>query len=229
MMCIQHEMKIPAALAMPSALVDRLYDLYFLFAIGAIAAFRVLGWQVLSTYIIVPSLLLTLTTPLILLGNQRAYALVSRIGLHLGRFGTLLFGEGGWGLEVHRFIGKIRIHTLIIRAILTVLAYGLFFTQYYLVAKSLSMRISFTDASFAVALGSLVALLPISISSIGTRDAAIMAYLASNGVAPQQALSFSLLIFITFQLMGGLLGALAWQIKPLPADLKGRHNDHGDS
>ena len=228
-MYVQHDMKIPAALAMPSALVDRLYDLYFLFTIGAIAAYRSLGWQVLSTHIIVPSLLLTLTTPLILLSNQRAYALVSRIGLRLGRLGTLLFGEGGWGLEVHRFMRKISIHTVIIGSILTVLAYGLFFTQCYLVAMSLSMRVSFADASFAVALGSLAALLPISISGVGTRDAAIIAYLARHGITPEQALSFSLLIFITFHLMGGLLGAFAWQIKSLPSDSRGRHNDHGDS
>jgi hypothetical protein len=36
------------------------------------------------------------------------------------------------------------------------------------------------------------------------------------GIAPAQALGFSLLVFVTFYLGGGLIGAVAWWLKPVP-------------
>jgi len=70
--------------------------------------------------------------------------------------------------------------------------------------------------TFAVALGSLITLLPISISRLGTRAAAMIAYLDTVGIPAEAALSFSLLVFVTFYVAGGLIGALAWWIKPVP-------------
>jgi hypothetical protein len=36
------------------------------------------------------------------------------------------------------------------------------------------------------------------------------------GVTAEQALGFSLLVFATFYIGGGLMGAVAWWIKPAP-------------
>ena len=85
----------------------------------------------------------------------------------------------------------------------------------YLLALALGLKTSFIQISFAVALGSLVTLLPISISGLGTREAAIVAYLGTAGVPAEMALSFSLLVFLTFYVAGGLMGAVAWWVKPI--------------
>ena len=61
-----------------------------------------------------------------------------------------------------------------------------------------------------------VTLLPISISGLGTREAAIVAYLGTIGVPAEAALGFSLLVFVTFYVGGGLMGAAAWWVKPVP-------------
>jgi hypothetical protein len=98
---------------------------------------------------------------------------------------------------------------------LTVLAYGIFFGQCYLLALALDLPVGFVPVTFAVALGSLVTLIPISISGLGTREAAMIAYLSSAGIDAESAISFSLLVFVTFSLAGGLIGAAAWWIKPV--------------
>ncbi len=89
-----------------------------------------------------------------------------------------------------------------------------------MIAKSIDLDVAFATTSYAVALGSLTALLPISIAGLGTREAAIVAYLGTHDVSSEAALSFSLLVFVTFYLGGGIIGAVAWWLKPLNADVK---------
>ncbi len=94
--------------------------------------------------------------------------------------------------------------------VLTLAVYLVFFLEAYLVAVALDLNQSFLTLAFAVTLGAVVALIPVSISGIGTRDAAIVAYLGVQGVDPAQALAFSLLLFIAFQAIGGLAGLAAY-------------------
>ena len=55
-----------------------------------------------------------------------------------------------------------------------------------------------------------------------------MAYLGTVGVPAEAARGFSLLIFTTFYLAGGLMGTVAWVVYPLrmPASLKGTRNEN---
>jgi len=58
--------------------------------------------------------------------------------------------------------------------------------------------------------------LPISVSGLGTREAAVVAFLGIHGVPAELALGFSLLVFATFYVASGVLGAIAWWLKPMP-------------
>ena len=110
---------------------------------------------------------------------------------------------------------ELRARAVIIALLLTAVAYLLFFVQCYLLALSMALPAGFAATSGAVALGNLVALIPISISGLGTREAAIIGFLSSTRVPAEAALSFSLLVFFTFCIVAGGIGAVAWWIKPL--------------
>jgi uncharacterized protein (TIRG00374 family) len=97
----------------------------------------------------------------------------------------------------------------------TVVAYALFYSQSYLVAASLRLPISYGFAAFCVSLGSLMALLPLSISGLGVRDLTFVVVLGTVGLAPETAVSYSLLFLVVFNVFGGLIGGLAWFLKPL--------------
>mgnify|MGYP002683163785 CR=1 FL=1 len=43
----------------------------------------------------------------------------------------------------------------------------------------------------------------------------VLVRLGAAGIAPEPALTFSLLVFATFYLAGGLMGAVAWWLKPV--------------
>ena len=126
------------------------------------------------------------------------------------------FAVDGLLADMRAGLRRLTFKWLVWAVLLTVLAYGIFFGQCYLLAQSLDLDVGFIPIMFAVAYGSLVTLVPISISGLGTREATMIAYLNSAGVNAEAALSFSLLVFVTFYVAGGVIGAVAWWLKPVP-------------
>jgi hypothetical protein len=210
---ISQDCGIPMGQAFSSVLADRLFDLYVLFLVGG-AALVSLTNEKSGLLMLVGSTLL-LSIPLAIFLNDRAFRWMKAIGLKLGHIGRQMFSPGGWLVEMRDGLQQLTWLWLLAATTLTVVAYIIFFGQCYLLALALGLKIGFVQVSFAVALGSLVTLLPISISGLGTREAAIIAYLGSVGVPAEMALGFSLLVFVTFYVAGGLMGAVAWWIKPV--------------
>jgi hypothetical protein len=200
--------------AFSTVLADRLFDLYTLLLVGSIALTTLpLGNTQILTLAASATLLIA---PLILFLNHRTFDWFQRVGLKLGRVGQKFFTAGGWLTEMRDSVRQLTWKYVIIAILLTSVAYIVFFVQCYLLALALNVELSFIEVSYAVALGSLVTLVPISISGLGTREATIIAYLGTLGVTAESALGFSLLVFVTFYIGGGLIGAVAWWIKPAP-------------
>lgn len=199
--------------AFASVLADRLFDLYALVLVGG-AALLALSTEGAPALALV-GLVVALTAPLALFLHPRAFGWLQRQAGRLGGLAARLFAEGGWLAEMRAGIMQLRWPTMVTAVLLTALAYALFFGQCYLLALALGLPVSYVTVSYAVALGSLVTLIPISISGLGTREAVMIAYLGAAGIAPEPALTFSLLVFATFYLAGGLMGAVAWWLKPV--------------
>lgn len=211
---VSRDCHLSLAQGLSSVLLDRLFDLYALFIVGgaALLALAPSGLEILS----LGGLALLLVVPFALFVNPTTFAWFCKIGVKLGRLGEKIFNPSSWLWEIHTGIHQLPLREALIAGWLTLVAYGIFFSQCYLLALALDVQAGFGTISFAVALGSLVTLLPISISGLGTREAAIIAYLGQTGISEEVAVSFSLLIFTTFYVAGGLIGALAWWIKPAP-------------
>jgi uncharacterized protein (TIRG00374 family) len=211
---IQRDQDIPFAQAVSSVLADRLFDLYALLSVGSAALLTLaLGT---GEILVVILLIVLLTLPLILFLHGAAFAWIQRIGSKLGTVGRKLFAPDGILPGIRAGLRQLTWQWMLFSIALTVLAYGIFFGQCYLLALGLDLPVGFVPVMFAVALGSLVTLIPISISGLGTREAAMIAYLSSAGIDAESAISFSLLVFVTFYIAGGLIGAAAWWIKPVP-------------
>ena len=214
-MHVNQDCDVAMGQAFSSVLADRLFDLYVLLAVGGMALLSLTAWRDSNGVLGLALLALLLTLPLTMLLHEGVFGRIQTLGSHLGRPGRRLFASQSWLLELRNGLLQLYLSWLLAAASLTVLAYAIFFSQCYLLALALKMRIGFLQISFAVALGSLVTLLPISISGLGTREAAIVAYLSTVGVPKETALGFSLLVFATFYVAGGLMGAVAWWVKPV--------------
>ena len=215
-MYVSQDCGVSSAQAFSSVLGDRLFDLYALLVVGGVALLSLTAWQYSEGALGLVLLALLLTLPLAVFLHEGAFSRIRTFGSHLGRPGRWLFASQSWLLELRDGLRQLSAPWLVAAMGLTVLAYTIFFGQCYLLALAVGLKTNFVQISFAVALGSLVTLLPISISGLGTREAAIVAYLDTAGVPVEVAMGFSLLVFITFYIAGGLMGAVAWWVKPVP-------------
>jgi hypothetical protein len=203
--------------AFSTVLADRLFDLYALLLVGGAAVANMTTGN-LVTAVTGPTVVLTLA--LVFYLNPTTYGwfrrVAARIGLEAGRQAAV----GRWISDTRDGLRQLTPGWLALAVGLTAVAYLLFYGQCDLLALALSLPIDMLRVSMAVALGSLVTLIPISISGLGTREAVIVAYLGTVGVAPEGALGFSFLVFVTFYVAGGLIGAIAWWLHPVPLNFK---------
>lgn len=211
---VSREGQVSAARAFSSVLADRLFDLYALLCVGGMALLTLTADK--TGLGVVLGAIALITVPIMLFLNETTFGWLQRSGSKWGgRLAQWLFGPTGWLQEIREGLRQLTFAKLMITIGLTALAYLIFFGQGYLLALALELPVGFSSVSYAIALGSLVTLLPISISGLGTREAAMIAYLGTVGVTAEVALSFSLLVFLIFYIGGGLMGAIAWWIKPV--------------
>ncbi len=211
---VSRDCNVPLAQALSSVMADRLFDFYALLGVSSAALLTMaINGQEL---IVLAGLVVLMMMPLILFLNGVTFGWMQRIGLRFGAVGRRLFEEGGVLPEMRAGLLQLTLKRVTAAVVLTIIAYGVYFGQCYLLARALDLPVGFWPVTFAVALGSLITLVPVSISGLGTREAAMIAYLDSAGVQAEAALSFSLLVFVTFYVAGGLIGAVAWWIKPAP-------------
>ncbi len=212
---VQQECGVSLPLAFTSVLADRLFDLVALTTVG-VMAIMALSIGTISTAVTVVVFVALIAVPLLLFLNPTLFGWLQKTVGGWGKIGPKLFGENGWLTDMHTSLRRLTPAAIAMSAALTILAYGVFYTQNYLLARALGIDVGFVTTSYAVALGSLVTLIPISISGLGAREAVMIIYLGSAGVSSEEALGFSLLIFFTFYICGGLIGLVAWLIKPIP-------------
>jgi uncharacterized membrane protein YbhN (UPF0104 family) len=95
---------------------------------------------------------------------------------------------------------------------LTLLATGFVYIRYYLVTSALNVHLDPVPFVAAMSLATVAALLPISISGLGARDAALLLVAGSIGITREQALGVSALILF-LSVVNGLVGFAVWLIQ----------------
>ncbi len=210
---VHQDCEVPVGRAFSSVLVDRLFDLYALLLFGGAALISTT--HTAGGLILLLESALVLTLPFVVLLNDFLFRKVEALGQRLGSPGRKLFAPGSWLLELRTYMRELPASAILLAGLMTVIAYALFFGQCYLLVLGLRLPLGFLPTCFAVSLGSLVTLIPISVSGLGTREAAMVAYLGTAGISAESALGYSLMIFLTFYVAGGLIGAIAWLIKPV--------------
>lgn len=88
--------------------------------------------------------------------------------------------------------------------ILTFLSWFIVFLQYWFLSVSFGMNLSYFIIALISPILILVQLIPISISGIGTREAASILLLSGFGIAPEQAIAFSIGILLEDFIIGGI-------------------------
>lgn len=125
--------------------------------------------------------------------------------------------QESWKINFQDFVNNIKIlktkHWLII-FLITVFSWLFYYLQIYFLAKGLGINISILYLSISATIAGLITLIPISISGIGTRDAALIALFAPFAISVEKTIAFSTLILL-LSLFAALIGLICWLIKPI--------------
>lgn len=211
---LKQDLDVPLSEGLVNVLMDRLFDLHAILVVGiaGLVWFRLLPPWALA--LIVTGLVGALLMPLALLSERLA-----AWGLNLVGFAPFLRDHRYRLAEAtgrfQRGLRPLLTPKLMVPLLLTVVAQCLFFGQAWLLALALDLEVGIIYLAVSVSIAGVLTLLPISFSGLGTRDAILIAMFAPLGLPAEQAVAFSTLFFLTFYVGGGLIGALAWQLKPL--------------
>jgi len=200
-----------------SVLIDRLFDLYLLMIIGSVGMWRIGIFGDFSN-IFIFFIFLIFISPLLLLNSIFINSFVSIL------YKATTIKKNKYKIEASyatffKNIKELVGFNLLVSAFLTFSSYFIFFLQCYLIVLSMDLKISFLTITSFMAISNLISFIPISISGLGTRDATLIYLFSLESVGSETAVIYSLLVFITFFVIGALIGLGAWFIKPIKADL----------
>jgi uncharacterized protein (TIRG00374 family) len=205
--------------SLATIVIDRLIDIILLFSIALVGVYAFSAFyriEILSTWTlllimagIVSGITIVLNRPLLSAILRPFFNLFvpiylkDRVSLYYYDFFTGLFS---FYHDRRRFFMSVFIGII---SWIPPFIYG------YLLALSLGINIGLFFFILVIPVLSLLDLLPISISGIGTRDVALIFLFGLNGISAEQAVAFSLLyLFMSYWLIA-LIGAAVYYIYPI--------------
>lgn len=210
---LKQDLDIPFSKSFPAVIVDRFYDLYFL---TLVAIFGLLYFNILDSFpvLIYASIIFLLIVPFILF-NQKVLEYFYELKV-IRRFKKIREFLKIYTKEVN---GMISLKKILMSMIYTTISYAILFTQCKLILMSLDININYIQISYMMAITNLVTFLPVSISGIGTRDITLMFLFSLVGIQKELAISYSFIVLIMFNLIGGFICFIFWYIKPIDIKL----------
>ncbi|MCK4730470.1 MAG: flippase-like domain-containing protein [Candidatus Aenigmarchaeota archaeon] len=192
-------------------LVDRLNDIFVLFILGIFAVFSLFLNKTHLSYL---SYLFLAFFVLFIIGIffLRNEKLIKKIGMPFYKLLVPKKYKSFAGENINIFyknIEKMNKKNIFINFLLTVLVWFVCFAQHWFLSLSLGLNLSYFSICLIAPILILVQLIPISISGIGTREAAAVLLLSTFGISPELAIAFSLGILIEEYILGGI-GLLCW-------------------
>lgn len=132
--------------------------------------------------------------------------------------------QKSWKINLRDFINDFKIYKLknyLIIFLITAFSWFFYYLQMYILAKGVNIDIPLLYLSIAVTIAGFITLLPISISGIGTRDAALILLFAPFLIAKEHVIVFSASILLMV-LFTALIGLICWLIKPISLSTRKR-------
>lgn len=203
----------PGGASFFSILYDRIYDII------ALAFMMFFGLAILSGYeqselwlYILASIAILFLIFFLFSGKFRKFLIIDIFKYILPAGIKARLKEFDISKDINKY--QLKRSTLIVSFILTMLAYGVVFYRYYLLLLTLNLHPPFGTWFGGVTLATFVALIPISISGIGTRDAVLIGILGTAGISPERAVAFSFLILL-LMVFNGVVGLFFWMKNPI--------------
>jgi uncharacterized protein (TIRG00374 family) len=215
---VKKDLGLPLHKSIPSVVLDRIFDVYFLALFSFVGIFTLsLSQNIKLGSIIVVSLLVVI--PLFLTRRSLILRLVKYIFhapiLRKSSDRIVNFTEG----FLNEF-DNFKLIDIIIAFTLTGIGYLSLFISAYMISLSMQLDFSFSIIASFVAIGNIISFIPVSISGLGTREAVFIYLFSLFDESAEVAVLFSISLFFVFFVFGGALGYICFLIKPLGINIQ---------
>lgn len=211
---VRSETKTPLGRALTSVVVDRLMEVVVFLLMGVIGALLMTaGLQNLLYPVVGLSLAVGL---LLLLLLNRALVDIG-VGL-LRKAGVLGKYHGVVTSDVDEFyvgMQMLRRPAIAVPVLYTFASMFCFLLGCVLCARAVDLGVSARSVVIAVSIAKLVALIPVTIAGLGTREATFLYLFGLAGVGRDAVMSFSFLYIFVFNILVNVAGAIAWFLSPI--------------
>lgn len=203
----------PLGKSMVNVFLDRLLDILFLFILGYFGILLFMNLFYDQIY------LFTILFASALFAGALIFKTKSRekILKILYNFFLPLKYKQSWQNAFFDFLAdfkKYKLKNYVFASLITIVSWIIYYSQTYLLAKSVGLNISIFYLSISVSIAILITLIPISISGLGTREAALIFLFSLFNISKEMAISFSALALLVSLAAVGI-GVVCWFIKPL--------------
>ncbi|MBU2564049.1 flippase-like domain-containing protein [Patescibacteria group bacterium] len=208
--------------SLASIMIDRLADIFYLIISGFIGLFLffyffknliIIGFSIITIGIILFIIIIKIKKAKIILKRLIFILVPKKYKQKIEKS----FSEFIENIKLYKFKNYFKIF------ILTTLSWLVSYVAVYFLTKSIGMmNVSFIYLTVSITIVSLVTLLPISISGLGTREATFLMLFIPLGFTNEQIISLSLLIFITNFIIIPIIGLSCWLITPITTNIKNR-------
>lgn len=194
-----------------TVLIDRLNDVFALFILGIVSVIVLFSRKVppLNLSYLFALFFVVFLAGIFLIRKER---LIKKLGRPLYRYFVPKKYKQEIGETFKHFyknLEKIQRKKVLVNFLLTFLAWSLIFVQYWFLSLALGLGLNLIAIALVTPILLLVQLIPISISGLGTREAAAVIFLGIFGISPELAIALSLGILIEDYILGGI-GLLIW-------------------
>ena len=102
---------------------------------------------------------------------------------------------------------------------ITLFSWVFYYLEMYIFTKALGLEISFLNITAIVSVTALVALIPITIAGIGTRDAALVLLFSQLNLSKESAIAFSSLLLLRM-IINTLVCSIGWFLNKTKKSIK---------
>jgi len=209
------EKNVKFGAALTSVLMDRFLDFYAAFFCGSLALFSFSGIEKANAFVLITAFVLPII-PVSIILNQNIYNLVKEKFNIYPTLHKKFLGANGLITVFRNAMLSISVVKMLGATVLTMLSYLLLMVEYFLISIAIGENIHFLHIVYATSLGTLVGLIPISVSGLGSQQLVISGYLIFHGFLPETAMTFALVGYCFCVLFPSLMGLFVFFIKPIP-------------
>lgn len=194
-----------SATAVSSVIFDRILDMYFMLIFGIVGLVMSTIWSGYYWLRLV-FILMMLLIPLFIIFPKGTLSLASL----LPNYWNIREKSVSWLENFFEAIQSFLTFKIAFSVFLTVIINFLFFVQCLMLAYAMNLNIDFFYLAFCVVLFSILSVLPISVSNMGTREFVLIFMFSYIDLSSALAVSYSLLFFLTINFVTAALGWLAY-------------------